>query len=663
MLPALSLPAIQLIEAHLALGASLPITSLAGLLAKSGDPKQQRSHVVAVVETLATCGVAWSDDGVISHLASGFDKLVPSPLGLGPSMESNLTRTNVEDIKRTLRHLGLPRTGDRTTLEAKLRAFFLDGERIRAEVDSAPPDIRAAFTAQARGTAQKPVGFDGERYRIEQETQTWAQARGFLQRSADYTWVIPTQVRLALQGNDFRAPFEPIAPAVPVTTGSIERVNGEAGAAALEFLASTTMVLEHLARQPAAMSKDGGIGTREIGRIAKISRSDEARVRLILALARAHGLVVEKNSTATVSDYYPAWARTEPRIRISQLVAAWWRLGHNIAPEPKVTSPASALVRSVAAQRDCRALRQATLGALVKCGPHQELVDFDALTSRINWSHPVLVAGRSHAVQAILAQAQQLGVLGGTACGPMAFALSPLDDVALWNAARATLPAVATSATFGSDLTVLVSGTPAAEIGSLLDSCADRESAGNATVWRFSPSSVRRAFDGGSSAADLRSALADMADGPLPQTLTYLIADVGRRHGVVTVVAASCCLRSEDTSLLSQMCADRSLRRVGLQLIAPTVATSDLGIEETLAIVRAAGYLPAARGAFIDVVGGKSRSTPAKPASDRTADLGTVGLSSGRALRSRHGEPAESAERQRARAMAELRGRGQPAGW
>ena len=74
--------------------------------------------------------------------------------------------------------------------------------------------------------------------------------------------MIPTQVRLALQGNDFRAPFEPIAPAVPVTTGSIERVNGVAGAAALEFLASTTMVLEHLARQPAAMLKDGGIGRK-----------------------------------------------------------------------------------------------------------------------------------------------------------------------------------------------------------------------------------------------------------------------------------------------------------------------------------------------------------------------------------------------------------------
>ena len=138
VLPALSLLAIQLIEAHLALGASVPITSLAGLLAKSGDPKQQRSHVVAVVETLATCGVAWSDDGVISHLASGFDKLVPSPLGLGPSMESNLTRMNVEDIKRTLRHLGLPRTGDRTTLEAKLRAF------------RSPVDFAARRTGQSR---------------------------------------------------------------------------------------------------------------------------------------------------------------------------------------------------------------------------------------------------------------------------------------------------------------------------------------------------------------------------------------------------------------------------------------------------------------------------------------------------------------------------------
>ena len=51
-------------------------------------------------------------------------------------------------------------------------------------------------------------------------------------------------------------------------------------------------------------------------------------------------------------------------------------------------------------------------------------------------------------------------------------------------------------------------------------------------IWRFSPTSVRRAFDQGASGDELIRALAAVAGGRLPQPLTYLIRDVERRHGV-----------------------------------------------------------------------------------------------------------------------------------
>ena len=150
-----------------------------------------------------------------------------------------------------------------------------------------------------------------------------------------------------------------------------------------------------------------------------------------------------------------------------------------------------------------------------------------------------------------------------------------------------------TTATFGSDLTVLVSGSPTAQVTTLLDASADRESSGSASLWRFSLASVRRAFDEGSSAAELLSSLTNIAGGPLPQPLEYLITDVGRRYGVVTVTAGLCVLHSrEDPVLLHEICSDRSLKQLGLQLIAPMVALSQQNSETTLTALRRAGYLP-----------------------------------------------------------------------
>ncbi|MEO5876962.1 MAG: helicase-associated domain-containing protein, partial [Streptosporangiaceae bacterium] len=86
--------------------------------------------------------------------------------------------------------------------------------------------------------------------------------------------------------------------------------------------------------------------------------------------------------------------------------------------------------------------------------------------------------------------------------------------------------------------------------------------------------------------------LREAATGPLPQPLEYMIKDTARRHGTVRVVRSACCLRSDDEALIQELAQHRSLRRLGLRRIAPTVVISAHPVAATLEALRAAGYAP-----------------------------------------------------------------------
>jgi len=126
----------------------------------------------------------------------------------------------------------------------------------------------------------------------------------------------------------------------------------------------------------------------------------------------------------------------------------------------------------------------------------------------------------------------------------------------------------------------------------VLAAVASRESSGAASVWRFSPDSVRRALDVGWTADAVIAKLEAIATNGVPQPLTYLIRDVERRHGAIRASTAVCCLRSDDAALLAEVAADRRLRGLGLRLLAPTVLAGAKPLPETIAALRKAGYAP-----------------------------------------------------------------------
>jgi len=123
---------------------------------------------------------------------------------------------------------------------------------------------------------------------------------------------------------------------------------------------------------------------------------------------------------------------------------------------------------------------------------------------------------------------------------------------------------------------------------------AELESTGGASVYRITESSLRRALDAGSTPAQLTSMLMQRSRTPLPQALTYMIDDVGRRHGILRAGTASAYVRCDDEALLAHVLADRDVDALHLRRIAPSVVISSAPVNRVLEVLRAAGYAPAA---------------------------------------------------------------------
>ncbi|MEV4341627.1 helicase-associated domain-containing protein [Streptomyces sp. NPDC049590] len=172
------------------------------------------------------------------------------------------------------------------------------------------------------------------------------------------------------------------------------------------------------------------------------------------------------------------------------------------------------------------------------------------------------------------------------------------------------------------DLTAVAPGPLRRPLADALGVLADVESKGGATVYRFTPASVRRALDAGRTAADLHTFLAEHSRTPVPQPLAYLIDDVARRHGRLRVGAASAYVRCDDDALLNEILADKRAAALRLRRLAPTVLAAPADPATLLEGLRAMGYAPAAESAEGDVLIARAQAhrTPPRTAPEPVPD-------------------------------------------
>ncbi|WP_405770320.1 helicase-associated domain-containing protein [Streptomyces sp. NBC_01538] len=627
VLPQLTLPCLQAAEALAALGARATRDSLAELL---GSTSPTAVHALdATLEALSDRALVWHDANEALRMPAPLRQAWSTPLGLDAPLGELLAGATSEELRGMLVVLGIKPPGTKQQRLAALVEHHSDAERVAALVAAAPAATRKLLEQSARSTPRQSLfvvfGAPG---RDLQPGARWALDRGLLlQDRHRYGPVrMPVEVALALRGTDWHAPFEPLPPVtqlVPITSSEVER---EAAVAATAFAAHAASVLSACATAPPTRLKSGGIGARELARLGKAAQAEDAVVRIVLESAYAAGLLARDGDRVPPTEAYDAWAEQEPAEQLAVLLRAWRDLP--LTPTRARDEDNKALP-ALAGAPDCGGCLQARHGLLIAAAglpAGQGVKVASELGPLVAWHRPLADDASPEdtaAFSTVIREGELLGVLARGALSPLGAHLAAHADEELDITARRLLPPATTTARIGADLTAVVTGTPSARLAALLDSTADRETSGTASVWRFSAGSIRRALDAGRTPDDITADLAAGSATALPQPLTYLIADTARGHGRVRIAPAACVIHGDEPALLAELAAHRALSKLALRRLAPTVLVSGSPPVTTLAALRAAGYAPVA-----ETAGGTVRiekSLPQRAAAAVPPPRGNVG--------------------------------------
>jgi hypothetical protein len=193
-------------------------------------------------------------------------------------------------------------------------------------------------------------------------------------------------------------------------------------------------------------------------------------------------------------------------------------------------------------------------------------------------------------VVAALDQSAHVGLTGLGGLASYARALLAGDDPTA--ALTTLLPQEVDHVLIQADLTAVAPGPLTRERARDLHLLADVESRGQATVYRFTASSVRRAFDAGWAAHEVHAFLDAVSRTPVPQPLTYLVDDAARTFGTVRVGHAEAFLRADDETALAEVLHHPRAASLGLRRIAPTVLVSSIPLDILIPRLRDLGVSP-----------------------------------------------------------------------
>ena len=443
-------------------------------------------------------------------------------------------------------------------------------------------------------------------------------AMGLLRRIDADTVILPRHVGQVMRGEE-PGPVALAAPDPVVATTTSADVDAVAAGAAIDLLREFDVLLETLGAAPISELRSGGLGVREVRRLAKVTGIDEGRLGLLLELAAAAGLIASGLPDPQPSNgEAPYWAPTVAADRFAEASPAdrWYLLANTWldlparptligtrGPDAKPYAALSDSLYSTAAPLDRRLL----LGMLAELPPGAG-VDKRTASTALIWRRPRWTKRLQPAPMAdLLAEAHLVGLVGrGAISAPGRGLLDGPDDGSadVVDAMARVLPAPIDHFLVQADLTVVVPGPLERQLAEELAAVATVESAGTAMVYRVSEQSIRHALDIGKTAGALHSLFDKHSKTPVPQGLTYLIDDVARRHGQLRIGMAASFVRCEDPALLAQAVASSEGQALSLRTLAPTVAISQAPINEVLAALQDAGFAPAAEdstGAIVDI--------------------------------------------------------------
>ncbi|MGK4582489.1 helicase-associated domain-containing protein [Kitasatospora sp. HPMI-4] len=588
--------------------------------ATAADRAAVTAALPAALATLRSQALLWGPDSALRLVIAVREALVPSAnnpgrTGLGPTLAEATIGMSPARLQQLLAGAGLPPTPDPVTAVAALTGLLADRKRCAALLATAP---EAALVLLEKLVWGPPTGTvpDAARQVTAEEARSpveWLLARGLLLPSGPGSVGLPRELALHLRGGRSHRTVEPAAPVpVPGPERDPQAVDGAAAGQAYTAVRTVEELLDAWGLQPPAGLRAGGLGVRDLKRAALTLECPEPTAAFWLELAYAAGLLApdgEADERWAPTPAYDTWLQQPVAERWALLARGWLaatRVGR-LAGTPDGRGKARAVLGPELDRTLAPSVRRATLTLLATLPPGGT-ADADALLPALRWQRPLRGGPlqqdnrelRDHLVEFTLEEAELLGLTGRGALAAVARPL--LDGGDPVPVLAPLLPQPLDHVILQPDLTAIAPGPLLTPLAQALALCADVESKGGATVYRFTTESVRRALDAGRTASDLHAFLGQHSRTGVPQPLTYLIDDVARRHGVLRVGAASSYLRCDDTALLAEVLADRRAAELRLRLLAPTVLAAQAPPETLLSVLRGMGLAPAAESAEGDVL-------------------------------------------------------------
>lgn len=548
---------------------------------------------IEAVETLRRLAILWGDDDSLRLVVAAAEAIGPHPAGLGSWASTLLNTYSTDRLRQLVTDLGGEPAAAKADNIALVVTTLNDSDRLEALLHDAGKAARAVLERLIWGP---PVG------RIEAvSAPVEALIRyGVLVATGDHTVVLPREVALHLRGQRLHSQPMHEPPPFPTTSRDPALVDRAAASAAFDLVRRTELFVDSWATDPPAVLRGGGIGVRDLRRTATLLHVDDPAAALLIEVAHEAGLVDagdddELDEVWLPTAAYDRWLSESPAHRWMTLVTAWLStyrvaglVGQRDDRDRLVNALAPDLERAAAP-----AVRELTLRILSEApdgGPSQETVGAVAA-----WRRPRGGPLRDELVAWAL---QEAAVLGITALGTISsFGRVLLNDpAALTSMLEPLLPATIDHVLLQADLTAVAPGPLDTDLSSRLAACADVESRGGATVYRFTEHSVRRALDAGWGAADLHAFVAACSRTPVPQPLTYLIDDVARRHGRLRVGVGESYVRSDDEAALAELAADTRAEVLQLRRLGPGVLVTHVPVDLLLARLREWGRSPVIEG-------------------------------------------------------------------
>lgn len=416
------------------------------------------------------------------------------------------------------------------------------------------------------------------------------------------TLVLPGEVGLTLRGGRTTRTARDEVPEIVTTDRDVALVERSAAGAAFEAVRRVELVLDHWGLEPPGVLRGGGLSVRDLKATARDLQVDEAGAGLLVELASAAGLLTEGvdedgDAVWLPTDAFDAWSAGSVAERWSALATAWLdttRVASLIGTRDPAGRAWNALAPDLSSQLapEARRLALEELAGLPAGAALATGTGLPSLVERVAWRRPRRPSVHGDLVAAAVAEAAALGLTGAGALSEAGRAVLDGDHDHAVAAITPHLPHPVDHVLLQADLTAVAPGPLEAELARTLHLVADVESRGGATVYRFTPGSVRRAFDAGWTALEVHEFVGSVSRTPVPQPLTYLVDDVSRTFGTVRVGQAESFLRADDESALTELLHHPRAGSLGLRRIAPTVLVSSVSVDVLLPRLRELGAAP-----------------------------------------------------------------------